>query len=84
MKLLEMSEPAEGGLRLLVTRAVTDASERITTLDDLRDVSEAFLASSAREVQPVRAIDGIATPAVPGPVSVEATARVRAYIEARL
>jgi branched-subunit amino acid aminotransferase/4-amino-4-deoxychorismate lyase len=64
--------------------AVTDATERITTLDDLRDVSEAFLASSAREVQPVHAIDDIAVPAAPGPVSLEAAQRVSAYIKARL
>ena len=62
----------------------TDASERITTLDDLRDVSEAFLASSLREVQPVHAIDDIAIPAAPGPLSLDAAERVRAYIEARL
>jgi branched-chain amino acid aminotransferase len=64
--------------------AVTDASERITTLDDLRSIGEAFLASSAREVQPVHAIDDIAIPAAPGPVSLDAAERVRAYIEARL
>jgi len=64
--------------------AVTDATERITTLDDLREASEAFLASSAREVQPVRAIDDIAIPAAPGPVSLAAADAVRAYIEARL
>jgi branched-chain amino acid aminotransferase len=64
--------------------AVTDATERITTLDDLRAASEAFLASSAREVQPVRAIDDIAIPAAPGPVSLAAGDAVRAYIEARL
>ena len=64
--------------------AVTDASERITTLDDLRSISEAFLASSAREVQPVHAIDDIAIPAAPGPLSLDAAERVRAYIEARL
>lgn len=63
---------------------VTDASERITTLDDLPNVSEAFLASSAREVQPVHAIDDIAIPAAPGPLSLDAAERVRAYIEARL
>jgi branched-chain amino acid aminotransferase len=63
---------------------VTEASERITTLDDLRGVSEAFLASSAREVQPVHAIDDIAIPAAPGPVSLEAAKAVSAYIEARL
>ena len=64
--------------------AVTDATERITTLDDLRSASEAFLASSAREVQPVHAIDDIAIPAAPGPVSLAAAGAVRAYIEARL
>jgi branched-chain amino acid aminotransferase len=64
--------------------AVTDVSERITTLDDLRNASEAFLASSAREVQPVHAIDGTPVPEVPGPVSLEAGRAVASYIEARL
>ena len=64
--------------------AVTDAAERITTLDDLPALSEAFLASSAREVQPVHAIDDSALPAAPGPLSLEAAERVSAYIEARL
>jgi branched-chain amino acid aminotransferase len=63
---------------------VTDARERVTTLDDLANVSEAFLASSLREVQPVRSIDGREIPAVPGPVSAEAAARVREHIEAAL
>ena len=48
---------------------VTDAQERVTTLDDLAAISEAFLASSLREVQPVRSIDGRAIPQAPGPVS---------------
>ena len=64
--------------------AVTDVIERITTRDDLRNVSEAFLASSAREVQPVHAIDDIAIAEVPGPVSLAAGAAVARYIEARL
>ncbi len=64
--------------------AVTDATERVTTIDDLADISEAFLASSAREVQPVHAIDDHALPAAPGPVSRQAAERVAAYIEARL
>ncbi|MGH2897690.1 MAG: aminotransferase class IV, partial [Solirubrobacteraceae bacterium] len=63
---------------------VTEVTERITTRDDLHAVGEAFLASSAREVQPVHAIDDIAVPAAPGPVSLHASQRVRAYIEARL
>jgi branched-chain amino acid aminotransferase len=64
--------------------AVTEAAERITTLDDLRTISEAFLASSAREVQPVHAIDGVSVPAAPGPVSSAAARAVGGYIEARL
>ena len=63
---------------------VTDAQERVTTLDDLPAISEAFLASSLREVQPVRSIDGRAIPAAPGPVSADAAARVREHIEAAL
>jgi branched-chain amino acid aminotransferase len=64
--------------------AVTDAQERVTTLDDLAVIDEAFLASSLREVQPVRSIDGRDLPAAPGPVSADAAARVREHIEAAL
>jgi branched-chain amino acid aminotransferase len=63
---------------------VTDAHERVTTLDDLASISEAFLASSLREVQPVRSIDDRAIEAVPGPVAIEAAERVREHIEAAL
>jgi branched-chain amino acid aminotransferase len=63
---------------------VTDARERVTTLDDLSSISEAFLASSLREVHPVRSIDDRAIPAAPGPVSADAAARVRAHIVAAL
>jgi branched-chain amino acid aminotransferase len=68
--------------RVLMT--VTDAQERVTTLDDLAALSEAFLASSLREVQPVHSIDGRDVPAAPGPVSADAAARVREHIEAAL
>jgi branched-chain amino acid aminotransferase len=64
--------------------AVTDAAERVTTLDDVAAASEAFLASSLREVHPVHAIDGAALPQVPGPVSTAAAAAVREHIEASL
>jgi branched-chain amino acid aminotransferase len=67
-----------------VLLAVTDARERVTTLDDLTAISEAFLASSLREVQPVRSIDGRAIDAAPGPVSADAARRVREHIEAAL
>jgi branched-chain amino acid aminotransferase len=63
---------------------VTDARERVTTLDDLASISEAFLASSLREVMAVRSIDDRALEAAPGPVAIEAAARVREHIEAAL
>jgi branched-chain amino acid aminotransferase len=63
---------------------VTDAAERVTTLDDLESISEAFLASSLREVHPVRSIDGRAVPEAPGPVATAAAERVREHIAAAL
>jgi branched-chain amino acid aminotransferase len=68
--------------RVLLT--VTEAQERITTRDDLVTCSEAFLASSAREVHPVHAIDGAPIAAAPGPVSADAAVRVHEHIEAVL
>jgi branched-chain amino acid aminotransferase len=64
--------------------AVTDVEERVTTLDDLGAIEEAFLASSLREVHPVRTIDGTPVPAAPGPLSVAAAERVREHIAAEL
>ena len=64
--------------------AVTDARERVTTLEDVAAASEAFLASSLREVHPVHAIDGAALAQAPGPVSTAAAAAVREHIEAAL
>jgi branched-chain amino acid aminotransferase len=63
---------------------VTDARERVTTLDDLAAISEAFLASSLREVQPVGSIDAEALASAPGPVANDAAARVREHIETAL
>jgi branched-chain amino acid aminotransferase len=63
---------------------VTDARERVTTLDDLASISEAFLASSLREVMAVRSIDGHAIENAPGPVAIAAAERVREHIEAAL
>ena len=61
---------------------VTDARERVTTLDDLATISEAFLASSLREVMAVRSIDGRTLDAAPGPTAIDAAEKVSAYIEA--
>jgi len=64
--------------------AVTDVRERITTRDDLPAIGEAFLASSIREVHAVRSIDEIVIDQAPGPVSLEAAARMREHIETAL
>ena len=59
---------------------VTEATERVTTKDDLAAVEEAFLASTLREVQPVRAIDGRDVPL--GEVAPAALAAFRALVPA--
>jgi branched-chain amino acid aminotransferase len=64
--------------------AVTDVEERVTTLDDLRTVDEAFLASSIREVHPVHAIDGARIEGAPGPVTADVAERVREHIAGAL
>lgn len=59
---------------------VTGASERVLTRDDVAAASEAFLASSLREVTPVSRIDGRDLPAAPGPRTEEAAALFRAHV----
>jgi branched-chain amino acid aminotransferase len=61
--------------------ATSEIVEQTLTRDDLPRISEAFLASTLREVHPVSAIDGAAVPA-PGPLSEGAAERIRAHIEA--
>src|SRR4029078_6355719 len=48
--------------------AVTGAQERVTTTDDLDAFTEAFLASTLREVHPIRRIEQHELPA-PGPLT---------------
>jgi branched-chain amino acid aminotransferase len=80
--------PLADGILDSITRrilfAVTDVEERATTLDDLRTLVEAFLASSIREVHPVRAIDGTPIDGTPGPITAEVAERVREHIAAEL
>jgi branched-subunit amino acid aminotransferase/4-amino-4-deoxychorismate lyase len=57
--------------------AVCAIAQRPIAADELRDVQEAFLASTAREVLPVHAIDSRPVPVVDGPLTSEAAARVR-------
>ncbi len=65
-------------------RLLALADERPVTLDDLRGASEAFVASTLREVLPVHAIDGWALPASPGPRTERAAAVLRDAIAAEL
>jgi branched-chain amino acid aminotransferase len=59
-------------------------AERPVAVDELVAVREAFLASTLREVHPVRGIDGRALPEPPGPLTRAAAERMRAHIEHEL
>jgi branched-chain amino acid aminotransferase len=63
--------------------AVTDAQERVTAQDDLDGVTEAFLASTIREVHPVHRIEQRELPA-PGPLTRAAATGVADRIRASL
>ncbi|OJU83512.1 MAG: hypothetical protein BGO11_13415 [Solirubrobacterales bacterium 70-9] len=53
-------------------KAVPGIEEGAWTLDQVKSGSEAFLASTTREVQAVASIDGVALPEAPGPRTREA------------
>ena len=63
---------------------VVEVTEQVIARDELRNVPEAFMASTLREVHPERTIDGAALPAVPGALTQEAASRIRAHIEQEL
>jgi branched-chain amino acid aminotransferase len=63
---------------------VCDVTERPIAADQLAGVREAFLASTVREVLPVHAIDGRAVPVVDGPLTSDASERMRALIAQEL
>jgi branched-chain amino acid aminotransferase len=63
--------------------AVTGAQERVTARDDLATVTEAFLASTIREVHPIARIEERELPA-PGPLSRAAAAAVAERIRGML
>jgi branched-chain amino acid aminotransferase len=68
-----LTPPLEDGILASITRdrllAQCDTDEVAATLDDVRGAQEAFIASSVREVMPVTAVDDIALPEAPGPVT---------------
>jgi branched-chain amino acid aminotransferase len=63
---------------------VVEVTEQVLARDDLARVREAFMASTLREVHPVRTIDGAALPSAPGALTQEAASRIRAHIEQEL
>jgi branched-chain amino acid aminotransferase len=83
-----LTPPLEDRILRSITRdkllELTDAQERITTLDDLAGAQEAFIASSLREGLPISAIDDRELPSAPGPVTTAAQEALRAHIHASL
>jgi branched-chain amino acid aminotransferase len=61
-----------GITRDLVVEWLGDVAEHVLPIEVLAEVDEAFLASSTRDVQPIRAIDGRVLAAAPGPLTARA------------
>jgi branched-chain amino acid aminotransferase len=70
--------PLSSGCLAGITRELllewTDTQEETLSIGALADADEAFLASSTRDVQPIRMVDGKVLPAVPGPLTQAAAA----------
>src|SRR5581483_9151500 len=58
-----------GITRELLIEWLSDVQERSLPIGALEEADEAFLASSTRDVQPIRAVDGVALSAAPGPMT---------------
>jgi branched-chain amino acid aminotransferase len=63
---------------------VCDVRERPIARDELAGAQEAFMASTLREVHPIRAIDDRPLPGAPGPLTAQAARAIRARIEHEL
>jgi branched-chain amino acid aminotransferase len=79
---------AEGVLESItrdrLLKAVPGIEEGAWSLDEVKGASEAFLASTTREVQAVASIDGVALPEAPGPRTREAQEAFAAVRDAEL
>ncbi|GAA2437302.1 aminodeoxychorismate lyase [Actinomadura vinacea] len=68
-----VTPPLPAGCLAGVTRALvlewSGAEEEDLPLEDLYRAEEAFLTSTTRDVQPIRAVDGTVLPTAPGPVT---------------
>ena len=73
-----LTPPLSSGCLAGVTRALvletTDAVEEDVPIDRLAAADEAFLTSTTRDIQPIRAVDGTVLAAAPGPVTLAAMA----------
>ncbi|XRQ14218.1 aminotransferase class IV [Actinomadura welshii] len=71
-----VTPPVSSGCLDGVTRALTlewfGGEEEDLALGDLYRAEEAFLTSTTRDVQPIRAVDGTVLPSAPGPVTAKA------------
>ena len=79
---IRSTDPAEGVLASITAAVIIEALDvelGSFRLEDVLGSSEAFLASTTREVQPVRSVDGKAIPVTPAPHYEEA-ARVLAAV----
>ncbi len=80
-----LTQPLSAGCLAGVTRdlllAEAGIAEQDLPLDALAGADEAFLTSSTREVQPIRAVDGRALPAAPGPLTAAAAAAFAALVD---
>jgi branched-chain amino acid aminotransferase len=68
-----VTPPLSAGCLAGVTRDLViewaGAAEEDLSIGALAAVEEAFLTGTTRDVQPIRSVDGVALPAVPGPVT---------------
>jgi branched-chain amino acid aminotransferase len=68
-----VTPPLSAGCLAGVTRGLlvewAGAAEQDVPLEALAGADEAFLTGTSRDVQPIRAVDGAALPAAPGPVT---------------
>jgi branched-chain amino acid aminotransferase len=73
-----VTPPLSAGCLAGVTRGllleITGAVEEDLPVGALASAPEAFLASTTREVQPIRAVDGVPLPSAPGPLTAAAAA----------
>jgi branched-chain amino acid aminotransferase len=70
-----------GVTRALVIEALGDVVEEDLPLSALASADEAFLTSTTRDVQPIRAVDGRALAAAPGPLTRAAAAAFKSVVE---